>query len=313
MQRRALLQTTAATLLTGSTVMTSIASSVDASAAGLAAIGTLKKSLRMPVLFLGHGSPMNAIEDNAYRLSWQALGAEFGAHAGAKYPTPQLIICISAHWLTRGWHFTAMDRPKTIHDFGGFPQALFDQQYPAPGSAAAVKEIAQTIATPTIGLDMHEWGLDHGTWSVLKPMFPNAMIPVVQLSMDYDRPAAEHFALGRELAKLRDLGVLIVGSGNMVHNLRAMRLDAPPEQRYDWAREFDAVTADHVTQGRLSALQDFQKLGQVAQLAHPTFEHYLPLLYVAGAASVLPSKDPPRFFNTDFQGASISMRSVVWS
>jgi len=293
--------------------MTSIAPSSCPSAATFASIHTLKKSPRVPVLFLGHGSPMNAIEDNAYRRSWQALGSEFGAHAGAKFPTPQLILCISAHWLTRGWYFTAMDKPKTIHDFGGFPQALFDQQYPAPGAAAAVKEIAQTIPVPAIGLDTHEWGLDHGTWSVLKPMFPNADIPVVQLSMDYDRPASEHFALGRELAKLRGLGVLIVGSGNVVHNLRAMRPNGPPGQTYDWAREFDAVTADHVLEGRLSALQDFQKLGQIAQLAHPTFEHYLPLLYAAGAASVDPSRDAARVFNADFQGASISMRSMVWS
>ena len=264
------------------------------------------------MLFLGHGSPMNAIEDNAYRRSWQGLGAEFGAHSGASYPTPQLILCISAHWLTRGWQFTAMEKPKTIHDFGGFPKALFDQQYPAPGAPAAVQEIAQTISTPTIGLDTHEWGLDHGTWSVLKPMFPNAEIPVVQLSMDYDRPAAEHFALGRELAKLRELGVLIVGSGNIVHNLRAMRFDGPAGQTYDWAAEFDAIVTDHVAQGRLSALQDFQKLGQIAQMAHPTYEHYLPLLYAAGAASVDLRNDTPKFFNADFQGASISMRSVIW-
>ena len=267
----------------------------------------------MPVLFLGHGSPMNAIEDNAYRRSWQALGAEFAPHAGAKFPTPQLIICISAHWLTRGWQFTAMDRPKTIHDFGGFPQALFDQQYPAPGAAAAVKEIVQTIATPIIGLDEHEWGLDHGAWSVLQPMFPNATIPVVQLSMDYGRPAAEHFALGRELAKLRNLGVLIVGSGNITHNLRAMSLNGPAGHAYDWAVEFDAVITDDIIQGRLIALQDFQKLGQLAQIAHPTFEHYLPLLYATGAADGGATKDAVRFFNTDFQGASISMRSVVWS
>ncbi len=293
--------------------MTPVTPSIAASVATLSGIHTLKKSPRMPVLFLGHGSPMNAIEDNAYRRSWQALGAEFGGHVGAEYPTPQLIICISAHWLTRGSYFTAMDRPKTIHDFGGFPQALFDQQYPAPGAAAAVREIADAITAPTIGLDTHEWGLDHGTWSVLKPMFPNADIPVVQLSMDYDRPAAEHFALGRELAKLRDLGVLIVGSGNVVHNLRAMRFNGPAGQGYDWAREFDAVVADHVAKGRLRALQDFQKLGQIAQLAHPTFEHYLPLLYAAGAASVEPAQEAPRFFNADFQGASISMRSMVWS
>lgn len=312
MRRRELLKTRPATLLNTRIVMTSIASS----AATSAGIMTLKQSPRMPILFLGHGSPMNAIEDNPYRRSWQALGAEFGSDSGAKYPLPQLILCISAHWLTRGWQFTAMATPKTIHDFGGFPQALFDQQYPAPGAATAVKEIAQSIAAPPIGLDTHEWGLDHGTWSVLKPMFPDATIPVVQLSMDYERPAAEHFALGRELAKLRELGVLIVGSGNIVHNLRAMRPDVtggPSGQVYDWARAFDTAIADHVAQGRLNALQDFQQLGQVAKLAHPTFEHYLPLLYAAGAASVAPSKDAPRSFNTDFQGASISMRSVIWS
>jgi 4,5-DOPA dioxygenase extradiol len=292
--------------------MTSVSPAFGMSAAALTAMHTLKKSPRMPVLFLGHGSPMNAIEDNAYRRSWQTLGAEFGGHVGAKYPTPQLIICISAHWLTRGWQFTAMDRPKTIHDFGGFPQALFDQQYPAPGAAAVVREISEAIATPKIALDTHQWGLDHGTWAVIKPMFPSADIPVVQLSMDYDRAAAEHFALGRELAQLRDWGVLIVGSGNIVHNLRAMRLNGPAGQTYEWAKEFDAVIGDHVAQGRLSALRDFQKLGQLAQLAHPTFEHYLPLLYAAGAASAAPATEAPLFFNADFQGASISMRSVIW-
>ena len=309
MQRRALLKTLVDTLFTGSIIMSSVASTLATSAATSTHISTLKSSPRMPVLFVGHGSPMNVIEDNAYRRSWQLLGEEFGK----KFPLPQLILCISAHWLTRGWQFTAMDRPKTIHDFGGFPQALFDQQYPAPGAAATVKAIAQGISTPHIGLDTHEWGLDHGTWSVLKPMFPDATIPVVQLSMDYERPAAEHFALGRELAKLRDLGVLIVGSGNVVHNLRAMRLNGPQGQVYDWAQQFDATVTDHVTQGRLSALQDFQKLGNLAQMAHPTFEHYLPLLYAAGAVDVAPPKDAVRFFNTDFQGASISMRSVVWS
>ncbi len=259
----------------------------------------------MPVLFLGHGSPMNAIEDNPYRRSWQTLGAEFGA----TYAAPQLILCISAHWLTRGWQITAMDAPKTIHDFGGFPQALFDQQYPAPGAPSSAREISQSITTPAIALDTHEWGLDHGTWSVLKPMFPAAKIPVLQLSMDYGRPAAEHFALGHQLAKLRDYGVLIVGSGNIVHNLRAMKRDAVANQAYDWAIDFDQKIMANIEQKRLSALNDFQKLGQVAQLAHPTYEHYLPLLYAAGATD---TKDNARFFNADFQGASISMRSVVW-
>ena len=259
----------------------------------------------MPVLFLGHGSPMNAIEDNAYRRSWQALGQKFGSD----FPQPQLILCISAHWLTRGWQLTAMEKPKTIHDFGGFPQALFDQQYPAPGAPSITQEIAARFSHPPMGLDNHEWGLDHGAWSVLKPMFPDALTPTVQLSMDYDRPASEHFALGQQLASLRDYGVLIVGSGNIVHNLRAMKRDAAHNEAYDWAIEFDRRIGDQVQTGNLAALQDFQKMGQVAQLAHPTFEHYLPLLYAAGAAS---SEDSVSFFNSDFQGASISMRSMIW-
>ena len=270
---------------------------------------SLKRSPRMPVLFLGHGSPMNAIEDNAYRQSWQALGQKFGS----THPQPQLILCISAHWLTRGWQLTAMEKPKTIHDFGGFPQALFDQQYLAPGAPIFTQELAAQFSQPPhspIGLDDHQWGLDHGAWSVLKPMFPAATIPTVQLSMDYDRPASEHFALGQQLSTLRDHGVLIVGSGNIVHNLRAMKRDAAHHEAYDWAIEFDRAIGNQVQTGNLAALQDFQKMGQVAQLAHPTFEHYLPLLYAAGAAS---DTDNVSFFNTDFQGASISMRSVIWS
>ncbi|HNY47537.1 MAG TPA: 4,5-DOPA dioxygenase extradiol [Casimicrobium sp.] len=273
------------------------------------AFGRLTKSPRMPVMFVGHGSPMNAIEDNAYRRSWQALGAQFGTGAGAKYPTPQLILCISAHWLTRGWWMTGMAKPKTIHDFGGFPQALFDQQYPAPGAPVAAKSIAQSITTPSIALDDHEWGFDHGTWSVIKPMFPAATIPVVQLSMDYGRAPSEHFAIGQQLAKLRDHGVLIVGSGNIVHNLRAMRMQAPGGKAYDWAIEFDRVTAEILQSGNNARLNDFQKLGQTATLAHPTYEHYLPLLYAAGAVG---SNESVRFFNDEMAMASISMRSTIW-
>jgi 4,5-DOPA dioxygenase extradiol len=277
----------------------------DADAAGLESLKSLKKSPKMPVLFLGHGSPMNAIEDNAWRRSWQALGAEFGK----TLPQPQLILCISAHWLTQGWYLTGMAQPKTIHDFGGFPQELFDQRYPAPGAPAVAAEISRGIRQPPVGLDAAEWGYDHGTWSVLKPMFPKADIPVVQLSMDYSRPPAEHFALGRQLRSLRERGVLIVGSGNIVHNLRATRRDAASNQAYDWAVEFDSKIAGQLQQGELAALADFQKLGNVAQLAHPTYDHYLPLLHAAGAAD---PKEPVRFFNANYQAASISMRSVVW-
>src|SRR4029453_10709605 len=168
--------------------------------AAMSRLAGLKKSPRMPVLFLGHGSPMNAIEDNEYRRSWQELGSQFGQ----KLPQPQLILCISAHWLTQGWWLTGLDKPKTIHDFGGFPQELFDQQYPAPGAPAAAQEISRAFALPPVGIDRDGWGLDHGTWSVLKPMFPMANIPVVQLSMDYARPPAEHYAVGQQLKRLRE-------------------------------------------------------------------------------------------------------------
>ena len=270
---------------------------------------SLRPSPRLPVLFLGHGSPMNAIEDNGFHRSWEALGRQFGA----TWPRPQLVLCISAHWLTDGWWLTAMANPKTIHDFGGFPQALFDQQYPAPGAPQAAREISQAVQQPgshrPLGLDAQEWGLDHGSWAVLQPMFPQADIPVIQLSMDYSRPPAEHYALGQQLRFLREHGVLIVGSGNIVHNLRTMQRAAREDQAFEWAVEFDRVTAEHIAQGRLDALQDFQNLGPVAQMAHPTYEHYLPLLYAAGAAQ---PGEVPQFFNDQFQAASISMRSVIW-
>ena len=275
-------------------------------------IAALRKSDRMPVLFLGHGSPMNALPGNDYYKSWQTLGAEFGSN----WPRPQLILCISAHWLTGengdGWQLTAMPQPKTIHDFGGFPQELFDQQYPAPGDTAAARAISQIVrqrGSQPLGLDVDQWGLDHGAWGVLKPMFPAADIPVIQLSMDYSRPPEDHYALAQQLKSLRERGVLIVGSGNVVHNLREMQRGAAASQAYDWAIEFDQTTAGHIQQGNLGALQNFLKLGSLAKMAHPTHEHYLPLLYAAGAVE---GNEPMRFFNTSFQGGSISMRSVLW-
>ena len=301
MKRRQILHTAGAS----SAALVLMNQPLSTNATQLSQLTSLKPSPRMPVLFLGHGSPMNAIEDNLYRRSWQALGAEFGKN----YPQPQLILCISAHWLTRGWWLTGMDKPKTIHDFGGFPQALFDQQFPAPGAPAAAAEISSALRQPSVGLDMKEWGFDHGTWSVLKPMFPKADIPVIQLSMDYSRPPAEHLALGQQLKGLRERGVLIVGSGNVVHNLRATRRDSSAMQAYDWAIEFDQMVGQKVEAGDFDALADFQKLGAVAQMAHPTWEHYLPLLHAAGA--VAPGESV-RFFNASYQAASISMRSVVW-
>lgn len=267
----------------------------------------LKKSDSLPVLFVSHGSPMNAISDNAYRRSWQALGERFGSD----WPEPQLILCISAHWLTEGWWLTGMAQPKTIHDFGGFPQELFDQQYPAPGDPDAASEISRAVrqrASRPLGLNTN-WGLDHGTWSVLKPMFPRANIPVVQLSMDYSRAPHEHYALAQQLKALRRQGVLIVGSGNVVHNLGQMQRGAAAEQAYDWALEFDQTIAGYVQQGQLDALPAFEKLGSLARMAHPTHEHFLPLLYAAGAVD---AGEPVKFFNTSFQLASISMRSMVW-
>ncbi len=271
-------------------------------------IACLRKADRMPVLFLGHGSPMNALPGNEYFKSWQALGAEFGS----KFPRPQLIVCISAHWLTDGWQLTAMAQPRTIHDFGGFPQELFDQQYPASGSTAAAQALAQVVKqrrSMPLGLDTDQWGFDHGAWGVLKPMFPAADIPVIQLSMDYSRAPEEHYALAQQLKALRERGVLIVGSGNVVHNLRQMQRGASASQAYDWALEFDQTTAGYIQQGNPGALQNFLTLGSLAKIAHPTHEHYLPLLYAAGAAD---GKEPMRFFNTSYQGGSIAMRSVVW-
>lgn len=278
--------------------------------ASLDYLATLPPSERMPVLFIGHGSPMNAIEDNAFRRSWQALGEQLLAK-GAR---PRLILCVSAHWLTRGWQLTAMADPRTIHDFGGFPQELFDQQYPAPGDPDAAQAISAMVRQPgndaPLLLDRHEWGLDHGAWSVLKPMFPDASIPVIQLGMDYSRPPADHAAVGQQLRALRDRGVLIVGSGNIVHNLRAMRRGIGPDQAYDWTMEFDQITTDHLNQGNLDALSDFQRNAALAANAHPTWEHYLPLLYAAGAVY---ADEAPTYFNDVFDMASLSMRSVVWS
>ncbi|EGI78493.1 4,5-DOPA-extradiol-dioxygenase [Hylemonella gracilis] len=269
----------------------------------------------MPVLFIGHGSPMNVIEDNAYRRSWQALGADFGS--GGRWPRPRLIVCISAHWLSEGWWLTGQARPRTIHDFGGFPAELFAQQYPAPGAPDAARAIADWLGDDwAVGVDdsvgEQGWGFDHGSWGVLKPMFPAADIPMVQLSMDYHRSPADHFALGARLAALRERGVLIVGSGNIVHNLRAARWGASDDSgAYDWARAFDAEIARRIEVGELAALANFQQLGDVARLSQPTHEHFLPLLYAAGAADA--RLDQVEFFNAGIQMASISMRSVIWS
>jgi len=263
----------------------------------------------MPVLFVGHGSPMNVIEDSPFRREWQRLGALFGT----RWPKPKLILCISAHWITEGWWLTGMAQPKTIHDFGGFPQELFDQQYPAPGAPEWAAHTAQLLRQPAsgeaVGLDLEQWGMDHGCWGVLKPMFPAADIPVVQLSIDYHRPMAEHYALGQQLRSLRQQGVLVMASGNTVHNLRTMQRSAADNQAYDWAIAFDQWVAEQIRAGHNQALVDFQAQGNIAQMSHPSYDHYLPLLYAAGAAE---PGDSVEFFNEGYQLASIAMRSVIW-
>jgi len=260
-------------------------------------LGSLGSSDLMPLLFIGHGSPMNAIEENNYHLKWVELGKQL--------PRPKAILSISAHWLTSGTKVTAMDKPRTIHDFGGFPEELFRQKYPAAGSPELAKTIVEMSHEPLIGLD-HGWGLDHGTWSVLKPMFPLADIPVLQLSIDYSKPAEYHYNLARQIGKLREKGVLVVGSGNIVHNLSMLRFD---EKIPDWSEQFDAQISSWIEAGDDHSIVRFQDLGSLARMAHPSYDHFLPLLYILGLKT---KSDLPEFFNTGFQMGSISMRSVIW-
>ena len=259
----------------------------------------------MPVLFVGHGSPMNVIQDNPWRPQWEAVGKLFGK----EWPRPALILCISAHWLTEGWWITGAHKPRTIHDFGGFPQALFDQRYPAPGAPPLAQGIADRGRARKLRLDATEWGYDHGAWSVLKPMFPAADIPVLQLSMDYSRPPAEHLAVASELKFLRERGVLIIGSGNVVHNLRATRRGAAPDQAYDWAHEFDAWAKPLIDEADGKALAAFLAKGDLSRLAHPSHDHMLPLIHAVAAVS---PGERARQFGEGFQSGSISMRSVLW-
>ena len=226
---------------------------------------------RMPAIFYGHGSPMNALEDNAYTRVWESFATRFAR--------PKAILVVSAHWTTHGTAVTAMSAPKTIHDFGGFPQALFDMQYPAPGDPALAAHVAQLLAPLPVQLDV-QWGLDHGAWSVLIKTYPKADIPVLQLSLDMTQPAAYHFALGQKLAVLRDEGVMIIGSGNVVHNLR--RMD-PHSAGFDWAQRFNLAMRTAIASGQFDQVVNYESLGQDATLAVPTTEHFLPLLYVLGA------------------------------
>jgi 4,5-DOPA dioxygenase extradiol len=226
-------------------------------------------SQRQPAVFAGHGSPMYAIEPNRFTAAWSALGKSL--------KRPDAILVISAHWLTRGVWLTAMPKPKTIHDFGGFPQALFDIEYPTPGSPALADRVQELISEPVV-MEEHEWGIDHGAWSVLKYMYPQADIPVVQLSLDGSKSARQHYELGKQLKPLREENILILASGNIVHNLRMMDWHESAKP-YPWAKEFNDFFVAEMMSNHHESLIDWQKQGEAAQLSIPTAEHYWPALY----------------------------------
>ncbi|MCJ2185941.1 4,5-DOPA-extradiol-dioxygenase [Novosphingobium beihaiensis] len=229
---------------------------------------------RLPIVFFGHGSPMIALEKNAVTRTWREMAERIGK--------PKAILCISAHWQTRGTAVTAMAEPRTIHDFGAFPQALFDMQYPAPGDPELAARVKELLAPMPVTLDAN-WGLDHGTWSVLVHAYPEADIPVIQLGMDVGKTPAGHWEVGRLLRPLRDEGVLIMGTGNIVHNLPAMDWGNPDAPPYPWADQFNAAMCKAVTADTPQAVIDYQALGDAARLSVPSPDHFLPLLYVLGA------------------------------
>lgn len=259
-----------------------------------------KDTERMPALFVGHGNPMNAIEDNIFTRGFESIAKEL--------PRPNAILCISAHWETRGTFVTAMKQPETIHDFGGFPSRLYEVQYPAPGSPELALAIQQGITSTSVNLT-NEWGLDHGCWTVAKFLFPKADIPVIEMSIDYSKPAAFHYQLGKELSALRRKGVIIIGSGNSIHNLRMVdwsNMDTV-DSGYDWAIGVNERIRQFITEGDHQSLVNFDKLGKEFKLAIPTPEHFIPLLYTLA----LQEKDEvPDIFNDHLVAGSLNMMSV---
>lgn len=256
---------------------------------------------RMPVLFLGHGSPMNAIEENMFVASFRELGHSL--------PKPQLILCVSAHWETKGTFVTAMSSPETIHDFGGFPRELYEVQYPAPGSPEWASKAKKIITKTEVELD-YNWGLDHGAWSVIKHLYPQADVPVIQMSIDYTKPAQYHYDLAKEIGELSRKGVLIVGSGNMVHNLRLAdfrRLSGDP-YGYDWAIEANELMKSYILDDDHQSLIQYRKQGAAFDLAIPTPEHYLPLIY---SLALKEKNDKITLFNDEPVGGSLTMTSVL--
>ena len=258
----------------------------------------MQNAKRMPAIFFGHGNPMNAILTNAWSARWEALGREM--------PKPAAILSISAHWYMPGTAVTAATQPRTIHDFGGFPRALFEVEYPARGSLDLAMRVRELLAPTSVALD-RDWGLDHGTWSVLVHVFPEASIPTIQLSIDETQPAPWHFELARRLAPLRNENVLIMGSGNLVHNLHAYAWGKHEAQPYDWAIRFEALARQTMSAGTFEPLIHYETLGRDAMLSAPTPDHYLPLLYVL--AQHQPG-EPISFPVEGFDGGSISMLSV---
>ena len=253
---------------------------------------------RMPTIFFGHGNPMNALQDNDWTRGWAAIGQ--------RLPRPRAVLAVSAHWYLPGTAVTAMAAPRTIHDFGGFPRELFAVQYPAPGDLDLVRRVRELLRPLEVRADV-SWGLDHGTWSVLRHVYPDADVPVVQLSIDESQPPSFHYRLGQLLRPLRDEGILLIGSGNVVHNLHAYAWGRHPAEPFDWALRFEAKARELMLQANHQSLMDYEALGRDAELSIPTPDHYLPLLYVLGASV---QGEPLTFPVKGMDGGSISMLSV---
>jgi 4,5-DOPA dioxygenase extradiol len=255
---------------------------------------------KLPVLFLGHGSPMNAIEENEFVAGIRIIGRSI--------PKPNAVLCVSAHWETRGTWVTAMERPQTIHDFGGFPKKLYEVQYPAPGSPDLAKETKALIKKADVGLD-EKWGLDHGAWSVIKHLYPDADVPVIEMSLDYYKTPQYHYELAKELKSLRKKGILIIGSGNMVHNLRLVAWDKlNAEYGYDWTLEASAKMKNFILNGDHQSLINYESQGKPFELSIPTPEHYLPLLY---ALALMGDNEKVTLFNDKPVAGSLTMTSVI--
>ena len=260
--------------------------------------GLKERGVKMPVMFVGHGSPMNAIEETQFSRGWQLEGEKLGK--------PKAVLCVSAHWETEGTLVTAMEKPRTIHDFYGFPNELFEVEYPAPGDPSLANRVIETVKKHGINPDM-KWGLDHGTWSVMRHMYPDADVPVIQLSIAYDEPPQFHYDLAKELVHLRRMGILIIGSGNIVHNLGMIDW-RNPNGGFDWANEINEKFKLLILNENHRSLIDYNSIGEEARMAIPTPEHFIPLLYILGLKE---ENEKIRFFNDSITLGSLSMTSLI--